>query len=54
MARAAHRAGETTDEDYAASMLGETARVIAFQEGFGLDVLVNREPESNDMVQYLA
>ena len=53
-ARAAHRAGRTTGEDYAASMRSEIARVIAFQERVGLDVLVHGEPERNDMVQYFA
>ena len=35
-------------------MRAEIDRVIALQEGIGLDVLVHGEPERNDMVQYFA
>ncbi|MBB6121520.1 5-methyltetrahydropteroyltriglutamate--homocysteine S-methyltransferase [Nocardiopsis algeriensis] len=53
-ARAAHRRGETTREEYDEVLRREIDRVIALQEDIGLDVLVHGEPERNDMVQYFA
>ncbi|WP_018653971.1 5-methyltetrahydropteroyltriglutamate--homocysteine S-methyltransferase [Actinomadura flavalba] len=53
-ARADHRAGRSTTEQYEAAMRAEIDRVIALQEDLGLDVLVHGEPERNDMVQYFA
>ncbi|WP_131736022.1 5-methyltetrahydropteroyltriglutamate--homocysteine S-methyltransferase [Actinomadura roseirufa] len=53
-ARADHRAGRISGEVYTGLMQDEIARVIAFQEKLGLDVLVHGEPERNDMVQYFA
>lgn len=52
--RAAHRAGRLGTAAYERRMRAEIARVIAVQEGLGLDVLVHGEPERNDMVQYFA
>jgi 5-methyltetrahydropteroyltriglutamate--homocysteine methyltransferase len=54
VARADHRAGRITPEDYESVMRAEIDRVIALQEDIGLDVLVHGEPERNDMVQYFA
>ncbi len=53
-ARADHKAGRISDEDYVTVMRAEIDRVIALQEDIGLDVLVHGEPERNDMVQYFA
>ena len=53
-ARAALRAGEIDQAEYAQDMRAEVAAVIALQEELGLDVLVHGEPERNDMVQYFA
>ncbi|MGI5118285.1 5-methyltetrahydropteroyltriglutamate--homocysteine S-methyltransferase [Marinactinospora thermotolerans] len=53
-ARAAHRAGRITTQEYEREMRAEIDRVIALQEDIGLDVLVHGEPERNDMVQYFA
>ncbi|AKK10063.1 5-methyltetrahydropteroyltriglutamate--homocysteine S-methyltransferase [Corynebacterium uterequi] len=53
-ARAAHRAGTLSDEDYTAALRAEITSVVALQEEIGLDVLVHGEPERNDMVQYFA
>ncbi len=54
MARADHKAGRLTDEQYADFLKAEIERVIRFQEDLGLDVLVHGEAERNDMVQYFA
>lgn len=53
-ARAAHRRGELSTEDYVAAMKSEIKQVIRAQEEVGLDVLVHGEAERNDMVQYFA
>ena len=53
-ARADHRAGNLTDEQYVEELRKEVASVIELQERLGLDVLVHGEPERNDMVQYFA
>ncbi|WP_046469320.1 5-methyltetrahydropteroyltriglutamate--homocysteine S-methyltransferase [Allosalinactinospora lopnorensis] len=53
-ARADHRAGRISTEEYQRRMRAEIDRVIALQEDIGLDVLVHGEPERNDMVQYFA
>ncbi len=53
-ARAALRAGEIAQAEYARRMRKEIADVIKLQEELGLDVLVHGEPERNDMVQYFA
>ncbi|WP_293767790.1 5-methyltetrahydropteroyltriglutamate--homocysteine S-methyltransferase [uncultured Corynebacterium sp.] len=53
-ARAAHRAGELSDEQYTESLRAEVKHVIDVQERLGIDVLVHGEPERNDMVQYFA
>ena len=53
-ARAAHKKGELTDEQYTQAMKDEIADVIRRQEELGLDVLVHGEPERNDMVQYFS
>ncbi|GAB3943127.1 5-methyltetrahydropteroyltriglutamate--homocysteine S-methyltransferase [Corynebacterium tapiri] len=53
-ARAKHRAGELTDEQYVEALRREIADVIKLQEDLGVDVLVHGEAERNDMVQYFA
>ncbi|TNC17948.1 5-methyltetrahydropteroyltriglutamate--homocysteine S-methyltransferase [Georgenia sp. 311] len=53
-ARARHRAGDLSEEEYTAAMRAEIERVVRLQEELGLDVLVHGEPERNDMVQYFA
>ena len=53
-ARADHRSGELTDEQYNEALKQEVKNVIELQERLGLDVLVHGEPERNDMVQYFA
>lgn len=53
-ARRRHSSGEISDHDYDDFLRAEIARVIAFQEEVGLDVLVHGEPERGDMVQYFA
>ncbi|MBZ8177816.1 5-methyltetrahydropteroyltriglutamate--homocysteine S-methyltransferase [Corynebacterium sp. 3HC-13] len=53
-ARAAHRRGDLSTEDYKAAMRKEIHHVIRAQEEVGLDVLVHGEAERNDMVQYFA
>ncbi|MBU5899873.1 5-methyltetrahydropteroyltriglutamate--homocysteine S-methyltransferase, partial [Vibrio cholerae O1] len=47
-ARADHRAGRIDDAGYEAIMRAEIDRVVALQEGIGLDVVVHGEPERND------
>ena len=53
-ARANHRSGALTDEQYTEALKTEVENVIRLQEDLGLDVLVHGEPERNDMVQYFA
>ncbi|MEE6272089.1 5-methyltetrahydropteroyltriglutamate--homocysteine S-methyltransferase [Georgenia wangjunii] len=53
-ARAAHRKGQLSAEEYTDEMRAEIRRVVELQEEIGLDVLVHGEPERNDMVQYFA
>lgn len=53
-ARADHRDGTLSDEQYTEALREEIKQVIALQEEIGLDVLVHGEPERNDMVQYFA
>ncbi|WJY66974.1 5-methyltetrahydropteroyltriglutamate--homocysteine S-methyltransferase [Corynebacterium auris] len=53
-ARADHKAGELTDEQYREALRAEIKNVIELQEEIGLDVLVHGEAERNDMVQYFA
>lgn len=53
-ARASHRNGGLTDEQYNEALKAEVKSVIELQENLGLDVLVHGEPERNDMVQYFA
>lgn len=53
-ARADHRAGNLTDEQYNDAMKQEVADVIKLQEELDIDVLVHGEPERNDMVQYFS
>ncbi|MCP1388097.1 5-methyltetrahydropteroyltriglutamate--homocysteine S-methyltransferase [Corynebacterium sp. TA-R-1] len=53
-ARADHKAGELTDEQYTEALKTEIKNVIELQEEIGLDVLVHGEAERNDMVQYFA
>ncbi len=51
-ARAAHRAGRLSEEDYDAFLKTETRRCVERQEALGIDVLVHGEFERNDMVEY--
>lgn len=44
--------GGLSDVKYEAAIKEEIAKVVAFQEEVGLDVLVHGEPERNDMVEY--
>ncbi|WIM70990.1 5-methyltetrahydropteroyltriglutamate--homocysteine S-methyltransferase [Corynebacterium suedekumii] len=53
-ARADHRAGTLTDDQYTEALKDEVRQVIELQERLGIDVLVHGEPERNDMVQYFA
>lgn len=53
-ARADHREGALTDEQYVDALKAEIKQVIELQEEIGLDVLVHGEAERNDMVQYFA
>jgi len=53
-ARADHKAGELTDEQYRDALKAEIKNVIELQEEIGIDVLVHGEAERNDMVQYFA
>ncbi|AKK07503.1 5-methyltetrahydropteroyltriglutamate--homocysteine S-methyltransferase [Corynebacterium testudinoris] len=53
-ARADHRNGNLTDEQYTQALKDEVKSVIDLQERLGIDVLVHGEPERNDMVQYFA
>jgi 5-methyltetrahydropteroyltriglutamate--homocysteine methyltransferase len=51
-ARAAHRQGRSSKEDYERAMKTEIRRTVAKQVDLGLDVLVHGEAERNDMVEY--
>ncbi len=51
-ARADHRAGRISAEEYEAFLRSETERAVRIQEETGLDVLVHGEFERNDMVEY--
>lgn len=51
-ARAAHKRGEMTDDEYQAAMKQAIAHAVVVQERLGLDVLVHGEAERNDMVEY--
>lgn len=51
-ARAAHKRGEMTDDEYQAAMKKAIAHAVVVQERLGLDVLVHGEAERNDMVEY--
>jgi 5-methyltetrahydropteroyltriglutamate--homocysteine methyltransferase len=51
-ARADHRRGGLSDEQYEAFLEKAMADTIRFQEQLGLDVLVHGEAERNDMVEY--
>jgi len=53
-ARARLHRGELDQAGYDQLMEAEIRRVVRFQEGVGLDVLVHGEPERNDMVEYFA
>ena len=53
-ARADHKAGVLTDEQYKDALKAEIKQVIELQEEIGIDVLVHGEAERNDMVQYFA
>ncbi|WP_460490631.1 5-methyltetrahydropteroyltriglutamate--homocysteine S-methyltransferase, partial [Corynebacterium nasicanis] len=53
-ARADHRSGALTDDQYTEALKDEVKSVIELQERLGIDVLVHGEPERNDMVQYFA
>ncbi len=53
-ARAAFKEGRAAEAEYTGFLKQEIARVIAFQEDVGLDVLVHGEPERSDMVEYFA
>lgn len=53
-ARADHRSGTLTDDQYVDALKDEVKSVIELQERLGIDVLVHGEPERNDMVQYFA
>src|SRR5581483_542504 len=44
--------GDITQADYDRFLEAEIQRVIEFQEGVGLDMLVHGEPERSDMVEY--
>jgi len=51
-ARADYKAGQIDRAAYEAAMKAEIARVVAYQERIGIDVLVHGEAERNDMVEY--
>ncbi len=51
-ARRDFRQGVMAEADYHAFLQNEIARVVAWQEACGLDMLVHGEPERNDMVEY--
>ena len=53
-ARADHKEGALTDEQYTEALREEIKNVISLQEEIGVDVLVHGEAERNDMVQYFA
>jgi 5-methyltetrahydropteroyltriglutamate--homocysteine methyltransferase len=51
-ARAGHKAGRISDEEYARFLRGAIEDAVRMQEEIGLDVLVHGEFERNDMVEY--
>jgi 5-methyltetrahydropteroyltriglutamate--homocysteine methyltransferase len=51
-ARARHRSGRMSAEEYLEFLRAEVGRVVRLQEGLGLDILVHGEFERNDMVEY--
>lgn len=51
-ARAAHRRGELSDQDYEVFLKQQVQEAIKFQEEIGIDMLVHGEFERNDMVEY--
>lgn len=53
-ARARLRRGELDQAGYERVVEEEVVRVVRFQEGLGMDLLVHGEPERNDMVEYFA
>lgn len=53
-ARARHRSGALSDEEYQAYLDGKFREVIELQEDLGLDLLVHGEFERSDMVDYFA
>ena len=52
--RHARAQAKQNPDAYQQAIRDEIARVVAFQEQIGLDVLVHGEPERNDMVQFFA
>src|SRR5699024_3597624 len=53
-ARADHRAGNLSDEQYVGELRKAVANVIELQARLGVDVLFHGDPERNEMVQYFA
>ena len=51
-ARARHRSGRLSEEEYREFLRSEVEKTVRFQEEVGLDVLVHGESERNDMVEY--
>ena len=51
-ARAKHRKGEMSDEEYGSFLRERIRRCVSIQETLGLDVPVHGEFERNDMVEY--
>ncbi len=51
-ARAAHKSGKLSQDDYHTFLRKEIERAIRFQEEIGVDVLVHGEFERSDMVEY--
>lgn len=51
-ARARHKSGKLTGQDYDAFLAAQTEHCVRVQEQIGLDVLVHGEFERNDMVEY--
>ncbi len=51
-ARAQHKRGELSDQDYDQFLKEKTAACVAFQDEIGIDMPVHGEFERNDMVEY--
>ncbi|KRG65509.1 5-methyltetrahydropteroyltriglutamate--homocysteine methyltransferase [Stenotrophomonas humi] len=51
-ARARHKSGKLTADDYDTFLAAQTEHCVRVQEQIGLDVLVHGEFERNDMVEY--